>query len=121
MSYCKCCCLFAEALHMTQFADQVRMRLTLQLINGISGVLQKLLKCFNDTIILKSFVPSSCSIILYHELVIFCLNLNEALLPGKLFTRSLFCLFNAYFADAISKWSTIFKCVLYIVYPSACC
>ena len=55
-----------------QFMDQVRMRLISQLINGISRVLQKLLKYFND--ILTSFV-SSFSILL----AIFVLNLNKAL------------------------------------------
>ena len=39
-----------------QFTEQVRIRLILQLINGISKVLQKLLlKYFNGTIILTSF------------------------------------------------------------------
>ena len=32
------------------------MRLTSQLVNGISRVLQKLLKCFNGTIISTSFI-----------------------------------------------------------------
>ena len=32
------------------------MRLTSQLVNGISRVLQKLLKCFNGTIISRSFI-----------------------------------------------------------------
>ena len=32
---------------MTQFCDQFRSRVTSQFINGISRVLQKLLKCFN--------------------------------------------------------------------------
>ena len=56
------------------------MILISQLINGISRVLQKLLKNFNRTIVLAAFVP------LFPILpVIFCLNLNKALLPGKLF------------------------------------
>ena len=38
-----------------QFADQIRS-LILKSINGISRVLQKLLKFFNDTIILTHFV-----------------------------------------------------------------
>ena len=53
------------------------MRLISQLINGISRVLQKLLKYFSGTIILTSFVP-------LFPVLFFCLNLNEALLPGKL-------------------------------------
>ena len=61
------------------FTDQDRTRLISQLINGISRVFQKVLKYFNITIISTFFVPSSPI-----EPVIFCLNLNEALLPGKL-------------------------------------
>ena len=49
---------FAAALDVTQFADQVRMRLISQLINGISRVLQKLLKYFSGISILIFFVPS---------------------------------------------------------------
>ena len=55
------------------------MRLITELIFGISRDFQKLLKHFNGAIILKFFVLSSLV-----EPVIFCLNLNEALLPGKL-------------------------------------
>ena len=55
------------------------MRLISRLIKGISRVLQKFLKYFSGTIILTAYVPSSPV-----EPVIFCLNLNEALLPGKL-------------------------------------
>ena len=58
-----------------QFANQVRIRLILQLINGISRVLQKLHKDFNGTIILTSFM--SLFLVLP---AIFDLNLNEALL-----------------------------------------
>ena len=39
-----------------QFSDQVKMRLILQIINGISRVLQKYFKCFNNFAILRSFV-----------------------------------------------------------------
>ena len=57
------------------------MRQISQLIHGISRVLQKLLKYFNGTIISAFFVP------LFSVLpVILCLNLKEALLPGKLIT-----------------------------------
>ena len=42
-------------LPITQFADQVRIRLILQLINNILIVFQKLLKYFNSTAILTSF------------------------------------------------------------------
>ena len=41
---------------MTQVDDHVKIRLTSQLISGISRVLQKLLKYFNGAIILTSFV-----------------------------------------------------------------
>ena len=37
------------AEEITQFSDQVKIRLIWQLINGISRVLQKLLKYFNGT------------------------------------------------------------------------
>ena len=58
-----------------QSVEQVRIRLISRLINGISRVLQKLLKYFNGTIILTSFVP------LFPILpAIFVLNLIEILL-----------------------------------------
>ena len=43
---------------ITHFLDQVDSRLIAQLINVISRVLQKLLKYFNETAILTSFVLS---------------------------------------------------------------
>ena len=47
-------------LVITQVDDHVNWRLILQIINGISRVLQKLLKYFDSTIISTSFVlPSS--------------------------------------------------------------
>ena len=70
---------FAGALDITKFADQVKMRLISQLINDILGVLQKLLKYFNGTIILTFFVLLSAV-----EPANFYLHLNKALLPGKL-------------------------------------
>ena len=58
-----------------QFSDQVRVRIISQLINSSPRGLQKLLRYFNGTIIPISFVSS------FHVWpVIFCLNLNEALL-----------------------------------------
>ena len=68
------------ASNITEFAYQVRIRLIFQLINDIkfSRVLQKLLKYFNGTIFLRSFVPSGSV-----SPVTFCLNLIEALLPRK--------------------------------------
>ena len=69
---------FAAALDITHSAEQVRMRLISQLINCISRVLQKLLKCFNGTIIWTAFVASFPV-----EAIIFSLKLNEALSPEK--------------------------------------
>ena len=43
---------------MKHLAGQVRIRLNSQSINSISRVLQKLLKCFNDTLVLTFFIPS---------------------------------------------------------------
>ena len=58
----------------TQFAVQIKIRLISQLIDGISKVLKKLLKYFNDNFILTSFVPKSSV-----WPVVSCLNLNETL------------------------------------------
>ena len=55
------------------------MKLISPSINGISIVLRQLLKYSNGTIILTASVPSFPV-----ESVIFCLNLNEALLVGKI-------------------------------------
>ena len=57
----------------TRLDDHVKIRLTSQLIKGISKVLQKLLKYFNGTIISTSFVPSFPV-----RPVIFTLKLNES-------------------------------------------
>ena len=45
----------AESVRM-QVDDHVKIRLTSQLVNDISRVLQKLLKCFNGAVISTSFV-----------------------------------------------------------------
>ena len=74
---------FAAALDITQLLDKVRLRLMSQLINGISRVLLKLLKDLNDTIISTFLVLSPLAL-----LVIFCLNLNEAILQWKLLITS---------------------------------
>ena len=50
--------IFPVAEEIIQFSDQVKMRLNSQLINGISTVLQKLLKYFNGTGISTFFVLS---------------------------------------------------------------
>ena len=44
---------------MTQVGEHVKMRLILQLIKGISRVLQKLLKYFNGTAISAFIIPFS--------------------------------------------------------------
>ena len=61
-------------LVITQVDDHVKMRLTSQLINGISRVLQKLLKYFNGTIISTSFVLPIAGVFP----VIFTLDLNDS-------------------------------------------
>ena len=61
-------------LVMTQSLDHVKIRLTSQLINGISSVLRKLLKYFNATIISTSLVLSAAGVFL----VIFTLDLNDS-------------------------------------------
>ena len=63
----------AELL-ITQVDDHLTMRLSSQLINGISVVLQKLLKFFNDAIISKSFVLPLLGL----RPVIFILDLNDS-------------------------------------------
>ena len=58
--------IFFSTEGITQFSDQVRMRLISQLIKGISRVLQKLLKYFNDTAILTiSVFPSAVVFLLF--------------------------------------------------------
>ena len=57
----------------TQVDDHVKIRLTSQLIKGISKVLQKLLKYFSGSIISTFFVPSFPV-----RPVIFTLKLNES-------------------------------------------
>ena len=49
--------LFSK-LVITQFSDQVKVKDTSQLINGMSNALPKLLKYFNGTATSTSFVPS---------------------------------------------------------------
>ena len=57
-----------ELLVITKFSDQVRLKDTSQLINGMSSVLQKLLKYFNGTTISTSsfstLLPSNFPVIL---------------------------------------------------------
>ena len=57
---------------MKHLAGQVRIRLNSQSINSISRVLQKLLKCFNGTLVLTFFIPSFSIL-----LVVFILNLKK--------------------------------------------
>ena len=54
-------------LVIAQFPDHVKIRSISQLINGMTNVLQKLLKFFNDTTISTSFsvlLPSNFAVIL---------------------------------------------------------
>ena len=51
---------------ITHFLDQVKSRLISQLINGISRVVQKLLKYFNGTAILTSFVLPPAGVLLLY-------------------------------------------------------
>ena len=60
-------------LVITQVDNYVKMTLTSQLMNGISRVLQKLLKYFNGTIVSTSFVLPSAGAFP----VTFNLNLND--------------------------------------------
>ena len=61
-------------LVITQVDDHVKMRLTSQLINGISRVLQKLLNYFNGKTISRSFILPSAGVFP----VIFILDLNDS-------------------------------------------
>ena len=54
------------AEEITHFLDQVKFRLISQLINGISRVVQKLLKYFNGTAILTSFVLPPAGVLLLY-------------------------------------------------------
>ena len=60
------------AEEITKVDDHVKIRLTSQLINASSGVLQKLVKYFNGTIISTSFVLPAAGVFA----VIFILDLN---------------------------------------------
>ena len=74
---------FATSVYtIKQFADQVKIRLILELIKDISRVLQKLLNYFNGIII--STLSYSWSLSVW--IVIFALELNESvtLAPLKL-------------------------------------
>ena len=59
---------------ITQVDHHAKIRLISQIINGISGVLQKLSKYFNGTIISTSFVWPSSGVFS----VIFVLDLNDS-------------------------------------------
>ena len=71
--------IFKEKFHflcnaLTQVDDQVKIKLILQLIKGISRVLQKLFKYFNRTAILASVVLPAAGVFL----IIFTLALNDS-------------------------------------------
>ena len=57
-----------------QSSNQVKMKLILQLINGTSTVLQKLLKYLNGTAISTSFVLAAAGVFPF----ILILNLNDS-------------------------------------------
>ena len=59
---------------ITQSAYQVKIKLISKLIKGISRVLQKLIKYFNGTAILTSFVLHAAGVLP----VTFVLNLNDS-------------------------------------------
>ena len=61
-------------LVIRQDVDQVKIRLISQLIKGILRVLQKLLKYFNSTAILTSFVLPTAGVFPF----IFTLDLNDS-------------------------------------------
>ena len=63
------------SLSNTHLSDQVKMRLISELIKGISRILQKFLKYLNSIIISTLFLLPAADLP-----VIFCLNLNKALL-----------------------------------------
>ena len=77
--------VYPVAEEITQAGDHVKIRLTSQLINGISRVLQKLLKYFNGTIISTSFVLPAAGVFP----VIFILDLNDSDCVMLLFGSSL--------------------------------
>ena len=70
---------FTCKIVITQVDDHAKIRITSQLINGISRVLQKILKYFNGTIISTSFVLPSAGV----SPVIFTLDVNDSE-PAKL-------------------------------------
>ena len=66
--------VFPVTEELTQVDDHVKTRFTSQLINEISRVLQKLLKCLNDTAISTFFVLPAAGVFP----VIFILDLNDS-------------------------------------------
>ena len=58
---------------MTQFADQVILRLTSQLISSITRVLQKLLQGLNGTAVSTFAIPTSLVLFVSRDL-----NLNDS-------------------------------------------
>ena len=66
--------VFLVAEEIRQFSDQVIMRLILQLIKGISRVLEKLFKYFNATVTSTFFVLPSAGVFP----VILILDINDS-------------------------------------------
>ena len=81
------------AEELTQFSDQAKIRLILQLTNGISRVLQRLLKYFIDTDILSSLTLSAARVFSNFfsnvSAVILIFNLNDSELVILSFRSSL--------------------------------
>ena len=76
---------------MKKFSDQLKIRLTSQSFKGISGVLQKLLKYFNGTIISTLFISPSPSV----WPIVFAFKLNESVASAPLKSTVLPLLFTA--------------------------
>ena len=86
MSYCKFCFPFAEEI--TQFSEQVKMRLISQLINDISRVLQKLVKYFNGSAMLNHKLPA-----VFEKLSLYSIKLYTDITTSKYFALSIWVLF----------------------------
>ena len=129
-------------LVITQFADQANLRFISQMIRGTSRIMQRLLKYFNGITISKAFVLSRTGflfLLLLPEVEIiknlicchldqFCGTAIKFLILSHNYCCTLLDYTSAsqypvpcithlcviYFADAVSKWCTNFKCYLLI-------
>ena len=100
---------------MRQFADQVRIRLTLQLTKGISRVLQKLCKYFKGTAISAFKIPAS--LVLSKNLYL-SVNDSESLQNWHrlldVFEKLSFCSIKLYISITTSRYVALSNCVLFI-------